>query len=61
MTSWQKVILIMAAMILAVLCSASKTCGEHSESVMHLAYVIVGAVFGLTVPGKDGPQSPPKA
>ena len=53
MTSWQKTLLVVASMALVVICSASRTCGEHAESVSHLAYVVVGAVFGLTMPKAD--------
>jgi len=51
MTSWQKTLLVMAAMALVVVCRLSKVCGDNPGGVEHLAYVVVGAVFGLTSPG----------
>jgi len=60
LTSWQKVLLVISAMALAVFCSSSKTCGEHASQVINLAYVIVGGVIGLTQTDKGQSQPPPK-
>lgn len=57
-TSWQRVLLVISAMALAVFCSSSKTCGEHADQVINLAYVVVGGVIGLTQAGKDHPAQP---
>ncbi len=51
MTSWQRVLLIIASMAFVMVCHMTKSCGEHPESVEHLAYAIVGFVSGITVPG----------
>lgn len=61
LTSWQKVLLVISAMALAVFCSSSKTCGEHADQVINLAYVVVGGVIGLTQTDKSGQQPPPVA
>jgi NAD/NADP transhydrogenase beta subunit len=56
LTSWQKVLLVISSMALAVVCTSSKTCGEHAAQVLNLAYVIVGGIIGLTQ--SDKPQLP---
>lgn len=55
LTSWQKVLLVISSMALAVICSSSKTCGEHAAQVLNLAYVVVGGIIGLTQSDKPGP------
>ena len=52
MTNWQKVLLVICSMAFVLVCRMSRACGEHPESVEHLAYVVVAFVAGVTIPGK---------
>ena len=60
MSDWQKTILTVTCMAFVLICRMSPTCAASASNVDHIAYVVIGAIWGAHIPQIFGSKTKPE-